>query len=187
VENPALAWNHGDVQSDITTTWLGMVGPGIRHLGVTGDVWSDHTDIRPTMLALLGLKDDYAHDGRVLFNFINPSALPPNLTAHEETLRRLADAYKQINAPVNQLGLDSLAISTAALKSTTAGDGAYNDLENQLISFTSQRDALASQMISMLENAAFNGQAINEIAAKQLISQAQQLLDDVQSLAEASA
>ncbi|HEU5367287.1 MAG TPA: hypothetical protein VFU69_02440, partial [Ktedonobacterales bacterium] len=94
---------------------------------------------------------------------------------------------KQINAPVNQLGLDTLAISTAALESNAAGDSTYNALENQLISFTSQRDALASQMISMLENAAFNGQAINEIAAKQLISQAQQLLDDVHALAEASA
>jgi hypothetical protein len=186
-ENPAFAWNHGDVQSDIVTTWLGMVGPGIRHLGVTDEVWSDHTDIRPTMMALLGLKDDYAHDGRVLFNFINPSALPHSLTAHEETLRRLADAYKRINAPVNQLGLDSLVISTAALKSNAAGDSTYNQLENQLISFTNQRDALASQMISMLENAAFNGQAINEIAAKHLIGQAQELLDDVHALAEASA
>ncbi len=179
-----FAWNHGDVQSDITTTWLGMVGPGIRHLGVTNAVWSDHTDIRPTMMTLLHLRDDYAHDGRVLFNFINPSALPHSLTAHEETLRRLADVYKQINAPVNQLGLDSLAISTAALESNTAGDSTYNELENQLISFTNQRDALASQMISMLENAAFNGQALNEIAAKHLIRQAEELLEQVHDLAK---
>jgi hypothetical protein len=183
-ENPGFAWDHGDVQSDITTTWLGMVGPGVRNLGVTGDVWSDHTDIRPTMLALLGLKDDYTDDGRVLFNFLNPSALPHSLTAHEETLRRLADAYKQINAPVNQLGLDSLVISTAALKSSTAGDSTYLQLESQLTSFTNQRNALAGQMNSMLENAAFGGQAINEGAAKQLIDQAQQLLSQVHTLAQ---
>jgi len=66
-EQPGFAWSHGDVQSDITVTWLGMVGPGVKHLGATGDVWSDHTDVRPTMLSLLGLQDDYAHDGRALF------------------------------------------------------------------------------------------------------------------------
>lgn len=35
VEAPAFAWNHGDIQPEITTTWLGMAGPGVRHLGVT--------------------------------------------------------------------------------------------------------------------------------------------------------
>ena len=183
-ESPGFAWNHGDFQPEITTTWLGMVGPSIRPLGVTDNVWSDHTDIRPTMLSLLGLKDDYAHDGRVLFEFVNDGALPKSLKAHTETLRRLADAYKQINAPLNQLGLDSLVISTAALKSNTAGDATYNQLENQLINVTSQRDGLAGQMISMLENAAFNGQSLNEGAAKQLIDQAEQLLEQVHQLAE---
>jgi len=47
----------------INTTWLGLVGPGVKHLGVTGKAWSDHTDIRPTMMALLGLTDDYTYDG----------------------------------------------------------------------------------------------------------------------------
>lgn len=183
-ELPGFAWNHGDTNPEITTTWLGMVGPGIRHLGVTDGVWSDHTDIRPTMISLLRLKDDYAHDGRVLFPFIDAWALPESLKAHQETLRGLAEAYKEINAPVNQLGLDSLAISTAALESNTAGDATYTDLENQLMSITSQRNALAAQMISMLEGAAFNGHAINETAARQLISQAQQLLAQVHSLAE---
>ena len=28
-ESPAFAWNHGDVQPDITTTWFGMAGPGV--------------------------------------------------------------------------------------------------------------------------------------------------------------
>jgi hypothetical protein len=183
-EQPGFAWNHGDTNPEITTTWLGMVGPGIRHLGVTDGVWSDHTDIRPTMMSLLRLKDDYAHDGRVLFPFIDAWALPESLKAHQETLRGLAEAYKEINAPVNQLGLDSLAISTAALESNTAGDATYTDLENQLMSITSQRNALAAQMISILEGAAFNGHAINETAARQLISQAQQLLAQVHALAE---
>ena len=33
--------------------------------GTTG-TWVDETDIRPTIMYLLGLKDDYEHDGRVI-------------------------------------------------------------------------------------------------------------------------
>jgi hypothetical protein len=183
-ENPGFAWNHGDVQSDITTTWLGMVGPGIRHLGVTDGTWSDHTDIRPTMLALLRLKDDYTHDGRVLFGFIDSWALPESLRKNADTLNQLAEVLKEINAPVNQLGLDSLKISTAALESNAANDATYADLEGQLGQFTTQRDALAGQILSMLEKASFNGQAINVGAAQQLIAQGQQLLAQVHALAE---
>jgi hypothetical protein len=183
VENPGFAWNHGDVQPEITTTWLGMVGPGIRHLGVN-DLWSDHTDIRPTMLSLLRLKDDYAHDGHVLVSYIDDWALPDSLKAHAETLRKLEEIYDKINAPTNQLALDSLVISTAALESSSAGDSTYTSLEAQLAQFTTTRNGIASQMIAMLEKAAFNGQALNEGAAKQLISQAQHLLAQVHALAE---
>jgi hypothetical protein len=45
-QEPGFAWNHGDVSPDINTTWLGMVGPGIRHLGVDDTIWSDHADIK---------------------------------------------------------------------------------------------------------------------------------------------
>src|SRR5262249_52317732 len=51
-----FAWNHGDVQEDITRTWMMMAGPGVRRLGRNDDTFSDHTDVRPTMLSLLGLK-----------------------------------------------------------------------------------------------------------------------------------
>jgi hypothetical protein len=184
-QQPGFAWNHGDVSPDINVTWLGIVGPGIRHLGVTDSVWSDQTDIRPTMMSLLHLKDDYAHDGRVLFPFISEDALPSSLKAHAATLRSLAEFYKKINAPVDQLGLDSLVISTAAEKSGSASDDStYTTLENQIAQFTTQRNALAAQMLSMLENAAFNGQAINEQAAKHLIDQAGDLLNQVHQLAE---
>src|SRR5262249_21534499 len=65
-EERGFAWNHGDFAPDINTTWFGIVGPGVRHLGVDDAVSSDHANDRPTVLALLGLKDDYAHEGRVL-------------------------------------------------------------------------------------------------------------------------
>src|SRR5262249_54916264 len=50
-----FAWNHGDVQEDITRTWMAMAGPGVKRQGRDDSVFSDHTDVRPTMLALLGL------------------------------------------------------------------------------------------------------------------------------------
>jgi hypothetical protein len=185
-EQPGFAWNHGDFQSDITTTWLGMVGPGVRNLGVDGDVWSDHTDIRPTILTLLALKDDYAHDGRALFEVMDHSVLPPAVQAHSGLLIALSQAYKQINAPVGQLGLATLKVSTTALESgSMSDDSTYTSLENQLISFTSQRDALATQMSAILEGATFNGQAVNPSSTARLIGQANNLLDQVNTLAGA--
>jgi hypothetical protein len=180
--NPAFAWNHGDVQPVITTTWLGMVGPGVKHRGVEDDVWSDHTDIRPTILTLLGLQDDYSHDGRALFEDLYSWAVPQSLRAHRDTLTRLAQVYKQIDACVGRFGLETLEVSTRALKSNSSGDKTYTKLENELISAGNQRDALAAQMIGLLEGATFNGQAINEQQAKALIAQGQELLDKVNSL-----
>ena len=182
-EQPGFAWNHGTVSPDINTTWLGMVGPGVRNIGVDNSIWSDHTDIRPTMLALLGLKDDYAHDGRVLFEDLYAWAVPQSLQAHRETLIRLAQVYKQLDAAVGQFGLATLKVSTKALESGSASDDSkYTDLENQLISLNTQRDSFTGPMINLLESAAFNGQSINEQQAKQLISQGQALLDEVNAM-----
>ncbi len=179
-ENPGFAWNHGDVAPEVTTTWLGMVGPGIVPKGIDNTTWSDHTDIRPTMMTLLGMKDDYTHQGRVLSEEFKGWAIPPAMR-EDGSYIPLAHTFKQIEAPVGQLGMASLFVSTKALKSHDAGDATYNQLENQLISITGQRDALAAQMITLLEGAAFNGQVINEQQAQQLISQAQTLLNQMNS------
>jgi hypothetical protein len=181
-ENPAFAWNHGTVAPEINTTWLGMVGPGVDQVGVDGQTWSDHTDIRPTMILLLGLQDDYGHDGRVLAEELDGFALPKSVKKGGSFIP-LAKAYKQINAPVGPLGLASLGVSTTALeRGTLSDDSTYTNLENQLISITSQRDALAAQMIALLEGAAFNGEEINKDQAKKLIAEAQALLSEVNSL-----
>jgi arylsulfatase A-like enzyme len=174
--NPGFAWNHGDTNPEITTTWLGLAGPGIRNLGVTADVWSDHTDIRPTTLSLVGLMDDYSSDGRVLVEPLYDWAVPPSLRAHHETVIRLAQAYKQINAPVGGLGLATLRISTQALESSSTNDQTYTDLESRLATLTAQRNALAGTMSAMLRQAAFDGMAINEQDAQEAIAQAQTLL-----------
>jgi arylsulfatase A-like enzyme len=153
------------------------VGPGVEQKGRFGEIFTDHTDIRPTILSLAGLKDDYAHDGRVLFEIIDHEALPSSLRTHQETLSRLAAAYKDINAPRGTLGAKTLqGLSTDALE---GNDETYGNLETKLTNLTAERDDIAGDMIELLENAAFNKQPINEGAANRLIERAEKLLASV--------
>jgi hypothetical protein len=48
--------------------------------------FSDHTDVRPTMMARLGLRDDYTHDRRVLIEALEPSVIPNTIADHYSTL-----------------------------------------------------------------------------------------------------
>jgi hypothetical protein len=176
-----FAWNHGDIQPEIGTTWLGFVGPGVKRLGQTSAFFSDHTDQRPTMLALTGLKDDYTDDGRVLIEAIDKSVLPSSLKAHNSTLLNLGVAYKQINSPFGSVAMDSLKVSTFALSSTDPNT--YLTLEQEIQGWTTTRDTIAGQMKTMLEGAAFGGQAIDETQAKSLIFQAQTLISQVSGVA----
>ncbi len=182
-EQAGFAWNHGDVQPEITTTWLGMVGPGIEHRGVDRSTWSDHTDIRPTAMVLLGLKDDYSHDGRALTEVFGSWARPK--ATRNGNFTELARTYKQLDAAVGKFGLATLNVSTHAIESgSLSHDSTYTHLENQLISFTSERNALAAQMISLLEGAEFSGHAISEHQAEQLIDRGSKLLDTASELAD---
>ncbi len=121
--NPAFAWNHGDVSPDINRTWLGLVGPGVPHRGLDATTWADHADIRPTTLALLGLRDDYEHDGRALIEELSPTAVPASLNANRAVLLQLSKVFKQLDACVGSFGLDTLTASTTALKSGSARVG----------------------------------------------------------------
>ena len=49
-EESSSAWNHGGISPDVNVTWLGLVGPGVHQLGINATIWSDHANIRPTML-----------------------------------------------------------------------------------------------------------------------------------------
>jgi hypothetical protein len=176
-ELPGFAWNHGDFQEEITKTWLGMVGPGVAAQGPLNSVFSDHTDIRPTMLRLVGLVDDYTHDGRVLFEALTPDAAGGSLRAHRDMLSALAAAYKAINAPVGELGFKTLTgISTTALK---GDDGTYASLTAQIKAITAKRNDIARQMIAMLEVAAIANHPIDEATAANLIKQAADLIASV--------
>jgi hypothetical protein len=176
--NPGFAWNHGDIQPQIARTFIGMAGPGVRKLGVTdpGDFFSDHVDVRPTMMFLTGLNDDYRHDGRVILEMLDSNVLPQSLHAHSNTLLDLGQIYKQINAPFGELAQSTLTVSTYALTDGTPGDPVYTALEAKIAAWTSERDTLAGEIKAILEGAEFDGQAINQQQANHIISDAEDLL-----------
>ena len=178
-ETPGFAWNHGDVQKDITRTWMGMVGPGVRHFGRNDHVFSDHTDLRPTMIALAGLKDDYQHDGRVLIEFLHDSALPRSLRGSENFLE-LAEVYKQLNAPLGSVGLNSLVYAN---RSILSDDASYGQYLITLGDVTSKRDAVAGEIKSLLNAAAFDNQRISEHDEDSLVHRARAIIDRVEDLA----
>jgi hypothetical protein len=179
--NQSFAWNHGDIQDEIATTWVGYAGPNIANNGIN-TTWSDHTDVRPTILAVTGLKDDYVHDGRIITDVMQGIAVPSSVKK-SPNFALLAATYKQLNAPFGQFAMDTLKASTKALASNDAGDSTYNSIESQIQSLTGQRDALAAQIRAALNGAEFNGQAFNTSQAHSLISQAQALLNQAHTLA----
>jgi hypothetical protein len=181
------SWNHGDIQPEIGRTFIGMVGPGVSNLGVTRlkDFFTDHVDLRPTLMTLTGLTDDYSHDGRTIVEMLNPSVLPASLGSHRETALLLGQALKQIDAPFGPLALATLTASTVGITSNSPNDSTYNMVEGAIESWTAQRDAIATQIKSQLEGAEFHGVPINESQAAALIASAQRLLADAQALSNA--
>jgi hypothetical protein len=181
--SPSFAWNHGDIQDEIASTWVGYVGPGVKNDGdFTG--WTDHTDVRPTMLTLLGLKDDYQTDGRAVLGPLFDSAVPQTLRAHRETLLRLGDVYKQLMAPFGSFGMNTLKASSAALASgSSTDDSTYTQIEGQISNLTDARNALAAQIRTGLNAAEFSGQALDEQVAKGWIAQGDDLLSQAAAIA----
>jgi hypothetical protein len=181
VQRP-YAWSHGTIAPEIMQTWVGFVGPGVRQSGQGDEVWADHTDVRPTMLALLGLQDQYISDGRVLAEIISPGRLPDSLRTRRETFIRLATLYKKINAPIGDLARASLSVSTRALAATD--EPTYARLTQQLQDWTAERNRLAARMKAALYAAAFGSDPISEGGAHALIAAGESLLDRVQNAAE---
>ena len=177
--NPAFAWIHGDDAPDIANNWLGIVGPGVRNEGEDRETWTDHVDVRPTILSLVGLQDTYVSDGRVLTEILDQNVQPKRLRGHEVTLEEFVRNYKQINAPFGQFAMDSLKVSTAALSSNSASDAVYLSLENKIIGWTALRDEIATQMKEILDGAAFHDQHFNEVDGKKLNSRVRGLLEEV--------
>src|SRR5215471_16841417 len=154
-----FAWNHGDVQEDITRTWMAMVGPGVRHQGRDDRVFSDHADVRPTLMALVGLKDSYVHEGRVLAEKLDKQALPSGIRARTEDFIELAEVFKRLNAPLGSVGRNSLVFAN---RSITSDDTTYNKYVATISAIATSRDALASEIKTVLNAAAFADQPVRD-------------------------
>jgi hypothetical protein len=181
-----FAWNHGDDNPQIGQTWVGYVGPTIQNLGETGAIWTDHTDVRPTMLAALGLTDDYAQDGRVVSQVLDPSALPPGIAGNPTAFERLAAAYKEIEAPFGPFAQASEIVSTTGVMSNSPTDSVYKGFDQQLQTCASMRDALGAQINSLLQAAEFGSSPISNQDAGRLIGNANALLSHMQQLSTKS-
>ena len=181
--NRQYAWNHGYYAPEIDNTWLGLVGPGVAHKGVDGygaaqgpssadgsnsspkpvtaignpGTWADHTDIRPTILALTGLKDDYVDDGRVLVEDLTVSPGKAGQPKYQD----LAVCYKQLDSSVGRFGTDVLVADTAALKTgSSTDDSNYASVLAKITSLGAARDSLATQIKGDLFDAAFDNHPI---------------------------
>jgi arylsulfatase A-like enzyme len=180
-EETGFAWNHGDFQKDITRSWAGMVGPGVKQLGRHDSVFSDHTDLRPTMMALLGLRDDYVHDGRVLAEWVEQRALPSGIRQRQENFVELAAIYKQLNAPLGELGRASLVYANRSITDT---DKVYTRYLDKIGDITEERNRLANDIKAVLDAAAFHNDAVDEGSENDLGRRARNLIDRVKELAE---
>lgn len=179
---PSFIWNHGDIQPEIARTFIAITGPGVRNLGVTipQQFFTDHVDLRPTIMTLTGLTDDYSHDGRTITEIVQPSLLPGGLRNHLTRAQQLGQVLKAIDAPFGTLSMDTLKVSTAGIVSNTPVDAEYKLAESLISSWTTQRDSIANAIKQQLEGAEFDGNSINDAQAVQLIVRANILLGEAQ-------
>jgi hypothetical protein len=179
----SFAWDHGYYAPEIDNTWLGIVGPGVANNGVDGrsaadgpnsadgansnpqpvtpnndpGTWGDETDLRPTLLSLVGLKDDYVEDGRILTEDLTN---PPG-KAGQPKYQRLAVCYKQLNSSVGQFGTDLILADTAALQTgSSSDDSTYESELSQIKLLGADRDALATKIKNDLFAAGFDNTPI---------------------------
>ena len=198
--NPQYAWDHGYYSPNIDVTWVAMAGRGVAVHGVDGPqpaegnqahdpeaantvpqastkgTWVEETDIRPTMLYLLGLQDDYQSDGHVVTQAL--ASVPSALAATAE----LAAGYDQINSSVGQFATDTLIADTNALASgSSSDDSAYAAEQATLQTLADDRDHAAAQIKNVLSAAANGvtpnrGQVVSGLAhVRELLRRASQL------------
>jgi hypothetical protein len=89
------------------------------------------------------------------------------------TYTRLARAFKQINAPVGELGLKTLAVATKAINGDDAGYASWRTFIEDL---TITRDALVAEIKQALNDAVFGGKKLDGGQAQQLLHRAEALL-----------
>ena len=193
----SFIWLHGNFAPDINNTWAAIAGPGVVHRGVDAATFADHADLRPTMMTLLCLQDGYVHEGRAVLEDLKSSALPGSASENRGDLTALGRTFKQLNAPVGAFGKAAIAISTAAIE---GNDGNYAALEHHLSGLVGQRDALVSQMETVLDKipgcsgststddrtARNEGDDHGSPNIQQLNQRGRELLEEIQELARSS-
>jgi hypothetical protein len=130
----------------------------------TVGTWVEEADLRPTLLHLTGLRDDYPSDGRVISQVL--AAPNAQLTKTAE----VAAAYQQLNSSVGAFATDTLIADSAALASgSPTDDSAYACEQSALADVAGQRDRLVDRMKATLADAAANrsinrGEITSELA-----------------------
>ena len=177
-QNTGFAYDHGDYAAEIDTNYLGLVGPGVKTLGLDGSAadagpnsagpnsgqttvpdsgttgtWADETDIRPTIMSLVGLHDDYKPDGRVISQVL----AKPSHPISSPTVQALGECYKQLNSSVGEFGTSTLRASTRGLESTSPDDRVYIKTEAALSLLDRIRDVVAGEIKNSLDAAEFSG------------------------------
>jgi hypothetical protein len=201
--NTGFAYDHGYYSPNIDITWAAIAGPGVARLEVDGPgpsegnesqdpnsthtvpeastrgTWVEETDLRPTLLHLVGLTDDYQSDGQVITQ---------GLTSPSSSLRQLTglgSVYRQINSSVGEFATNTLIAESKALASGSASDDStYTTEQQSLLSLADHRDRVAARMKATLARAAKgiapgNGELQSELAqGRALLKQAAQLAAD---------
>jgi hypothetical protein len=198
--NPGFAYDHGYYSPNIDITWVGFVGPKVAVRGVDGPgptggnesqdpnsthtvpqastqgTWVEEADIRPTLLHLLGLHDDYPSDGEVIAQALKAPGLALISTAV------LASYYQQLNSSVGSFATNTLLADSKALASGSASnDTKYQRVEAALSRLADARDKVAAVMKATLAGAALGrvpqpGEVFAEIGLAQALLQSAQVL-----------
>src|SRR2546423_14871007 len=96
---------------------------------------------------------------------------------------RLADAYKQLNAPFGEFAMDTLTASTTAIQTgSSTSDTAYTTFETALSHLRGRRDVLAATIRDALNAAAFGGVAIDGNQAQGWVDPTHRLIREGGSL-----
>ena len=198
--NNGFAYDHGYYSPNIDITWAGIVGPGVAVHGVDGPgptggneshdpnsthtvpeastqgSWVEEADLRPTLLHLVGLHDDYQTDGQV----ITAALTDPNRALSQ--IAELGAVYQQINSSVGEFATDTLIADSKALASGSASnDSTYTTEQTALADMADHRDKVAARMKATLARAAMgiapgHGELQSELSqGKALLKQAAQL------------
>jgi hypothetical protein len=118
----------------------------------TVGTWVEETDLRPTLLHLTGLTDDYPSDGRVISQAL--SSPSKSLRSTEQ----LAADYQQLNSSVGQFATNTLIADSAALASgSSANDSRFQHEQRALRVLADARDRVAGRMKQLLAQASAGG------------------------------